>query len=249
MKRSSRDTGFPQGGRAGNRKRKRVVRAPPKPKLYYGRRSRNIRTGGLLGIERKFYTASTVGTALSAAGMNVIGPVLNTPAQGDTADSRQGAMIMMKSIQIEGYVNVPSQINQTAADTAAAVFLALVLDTQANGSAITAANVYTNPSGNAALAPLSVRNIQYSRRYKVLAVVRLNFDQPNLTWDGTNIEQGGRIRSFSIFRNLMIPCQFSGTTGVIGSLTDNSLYLIGCSSNNDQAPVVSFNSQMRFTDA
>ena len=118
----------------------------------------NVRTGGLLGVETKFLDMAISAVAIPAptdASGGELDPTgsgctgcLSAPAQGDTASSRDGFKISMKSIQIEGAIYIAPQINQTIQDAMSYFFVALVLDTQTNGAQLNSEDVFTNPSGS-----------------------------------------------------------------------------------------------------
>lgn len=225
-----------QGKRKGNVKRRRVMSNDLfQPTSAYG-------------IEKKFFNSSITQQAVQQGLSVLTGGELNNIAQGDDASNRNGARVLLKSVQVEGFVEVPPQADQTSADASCMVFVALVMDTQTNGAALNTANVYANPSANAALTPLPVRNILFSKRYKVLSVQRLDFDTPNLTYDGTNIELGGAIKHFSMYRKMSLPVQYSAGTGVITSIVDNSLHLVCGTNSVALVPTLSCNTQIRFTD-
>lgn len=78
---------------------------------------KNARTGGLLGVETKYFDISLILTALTTptdASGGEIDPAtilcLNGVPQGDTASSRDGFKIAMKSIQIEGRIAAQRQV-------------------------------------------------------------------------------------------------------------------------------------------
>lgn len=220
-----------------------------------GRRRQNLRTGGFTGIEKKFYDVALVQTALTsptdATGgeVNPSGSVgLNTVAQGDGESNRDGRKMFMQSIHLNGVIEQPAQTNQTAADTSPDVFIALVLDTQANSAFANSEDVYKNQAGNAALAASPYRNLEYVSRFRVLAWKRMRLRQPTVVYDGTNVEQGGTKTPFSFNVNLKgMPVTFKGTTADIANITDNALNLIAYTNDTSTAPTISYNSRLRFT--
>lgn len=217
-------------------------------------RKRNVRTAGFLGIELKFYDTSLAGLAIPAPADATGGELdpsttilFNSVVQGDGESQRDGRQISMRSIGIKGLINVNVQANQTVADVAPIVFLALVLDTQTNGATIASENVYVNKSGNAMLAAHPFRNLQFSKRFQVLKTLTLSLEQPEMTYDGTNIEQGGYDTPFQMFVNLDgITVNYSGTTETVANITDNSLHLIGYASGVTTVPLIYYNARLRF---
>jgi len=217
---------------------------------------KNVRTGGLLGVEVKFHDSALVGQGLTAPADCSGGEAdpavilcLNGVPQGDTAITRDGQKIAMKSIEIEGIIACPAQTNQTAAEYAPHIFIALVLDTQTNAAQLNSEDVFSNSGANAILATFPLRNFNYTERFKVLKRWCFKMPVPAITYDGTNIEQSGVQAKFKCFKNLKgLVTKFTNTatTGVIGTVMDNSLHLIAYCNDTGMAPSISYNSRLRF---
>lgn len=235
-----------------------AVRATRNARAYAARmRSLNMRTGGFLGMTQKFYDTAVVSTAIGAppdASGGEVDPAtvltISAPARGDTEQDRDGDRMIIKSAYVNGVIRVPAQTDQTAADVAGIVYVALVLDTQTNGAQLNSEDVFTNPSGNATTAASLLRNLQYTSRFKVLSSVKLALEQPNMVYDGTNIEQGGVVRHFTLSYNGDIPVQFLSTAsgaGVAG-VVNNSLHVIAFSDTSavTTAPTIAYNARIRF---
>lgn len=218
------------------------------------RRSQNIRTGGFLGIELKYYDTSRSGVALtnpSDASGAEIDPstinALNTIAQGDGEQNRDGRNVVMKKISIKGNVTINVQQNVVALDALPVVYLALVQDKQTNGAQLNSEDVFTNPSGATPLAAHPFRNLQYIKRFNVLKTCTLEFENGLYpTYDGTNIEVSGKMMAFEMHKDLNIPVNFTGTTSAIANIADNSLHLIGYCTSTTYAPEVNYNARVRF---
>jgi len=214
----------------------------------------NVRTGGFVGMEKKFYDTSLSGTALvsptDSAGAECDPATvlcLNAPAQGDGESNRDGRQIVMKSIGVAGLISIPNQANQTATDVSGVITICLVLDTQTNGAQLNSEDVFTNPSAAAAISPFAFRNLQYVQRFRVLQRIELKMDQPTVVWDGTNVEQGGLQIPFKLYKNLNdLRVTFTGTTAGVANITDNSLHVIAYASNISTAPTINYNARLRF---
>jgi len=139
---------------------------------------RNIRTGGVLGIETKFFDASVTGTAI-VSGTDASGAecdpatilCLNAPAQGDGPSSRDGQKISMKSIFVTGVLSSATQTSVSSLDALPIYYIALVLDTQTNGGTATGLNseeVFVNNAAAGVLAANPLRNMSNTQRFKVL---------------------------------------------------------------------------------
>ena len=174
---------------------------------------------------------------------------LNLIAQGDDPIDRNGRAAHVLSCHVKGVVEVPTQTDQTASDQAPQVFIALVLDTQANGAALNSEDVFVNKLGayNTAAGPML--NLQFRRRFKVLRTVNVTCAQPDLTWDGTNMEQAGQTYPFNMYKKWKKPKEFlfSGTSGAIGNVVSNNLALISFCSNSNAGAKIYANSRIRFT--
>ncbi len=174
--------------------------------------------------------------------------MLNTVTQGDGESQRDGRRLRMKSITVHGMFNTPAQTNSTTVDVAPTCFVALVLDTQANGAILASNNVFTNPGANGATAAAPFINLQFKERFKVLASKTVQFPQAEATYDGTNLEIGGQFKPWTLYKNLNnMPMTFSGTTETITNITDNALHIVSWCNNTTAAPVITYHSRLRFT--
>jgi len=172
---------------------------------------------------------------------------LNGVPQGDTASSRDGFKIAMKSIQIEGQIYVPQQTNQTAADGIPFIMIALVLDTQTNGAQLNSEDVFAAPADF--ISATALRNMSYTERFKVLKKKIVRIPQLSMTYDGTNIEQAGAYVPFSMFvklGGLQTKFQSGTTTGYVGTIVDNSLHLIAFSSTISVPTQMVYNARLRY---
>ncbi len=233
----------------------------PRSMAYYRSRlapmASNISTRGFMGIELKFLDTANTGFALlaptDAAGGEVqpgVGATgsISAMAQGDGEQQRDGRKCTLKSVYVSGRVDCSAQANQTAGDNAAQCFIALVLDTQTNAATVASENVFANQSAAGTLAANPMRNLEFSSRFRILATDILTFDQPQMVWDGTNVEQAGLSKSFKFFKKLNIPVvhNTTGTTANVSTITDNSLHIIAYTSSTSLAPNIRYNARVRF---
>lgn len=217
----------------------------------------NARTGGFLGIETKFFDTFLASTAVTAAGdypsSTLENPsatiVLNSVAQGDGESDRDGRKITLRNLQVKGAIGLrPGSRTATAgAPVSLTVFIAIILDTQANGAVLSPANVYTNPSGTLALASHPFRNLQFSTRFRVLATRTITFDSEDFFTEGTNVHWGGQEQVFDIFVNLRgMTVTFSGTSGAITNITDNAIQVFAVADDATMVTDIWYNSRLRF---
>ncbi len=214
----------------------------------------NARIGGYLGIETKFYDQKLIASTLTGATDATGGEhdpsatvLMNTVVQGDGESNRDGRKITMKNIYIQGHIDVPLKANQTATNQAFICMIALVLDTQTNGATIASENVFTNPGASIKTAAQPFRNLQFTKRFRVLKRLEIQGHQQEPVWDGTNLEFMGYQLPFKIYVDLKnIRVLYSATTETVANITDNSLHLIAYVSNTGQAPTINYHSRLRF---
>lgn len=218
-----------------------------------GRARALYRTGGFTGIERKFYDVSLASTAIpspaDATGAELDPSAtlcLTTIAQGDGEQNRDGRNCVVQSIYVNGVIRCAPQANQTATDTPAKIYVAMVLDTQTNGAQLNSEDVFTNPSASGTLAANPLRNLQYSQRFRVLSKFECVMPHPNIAFDGTNIEQQGSVKEFQLSWRGALKCQYTGTTSDIANQADNSVHIIAYCSDTGQVPTLFYNARTRF---
>lgn len=222
---------------------------------------RNMRTGGLLGIETKYLDCWSTGTALAADTANANGELnptnvvtgcLSSPAQGDGAQNREGKKIVVKSCLIQGVIDVNPQATQATADTIPTVFFALVQDMQTNGVTPNSEDVFANPAAVADNCTQPFRNMSYTSRFKVLKTWHRALKPPFTMANDTGATGGLVVNGFNLPFTLswkgQMPANFTtgSTTADVANCTDNSLHLMGWASNIDLSPTVRWSSRIRF---
>jgi len=204
------------------------------------------------GVETKYLDMTGTAALSGAAGWTgaEIDPAgnlcLNTMVQGTSASQREGRKITNVSIEVIGTIYQANQADQAAADVSPTVFLALVLDTQTNGAQLNSEDVYINPSGVGAALTAPLRNMLYSKRFKVLKTWTKALPQLPISYDGTNMEQAGQGTPFKMFKTLGFVTEFLGNAGTIADISNSSLHLIGVTSNTSTAPTIYYNARLRF---
>lgn len=217
--------------------------------------------GGVLGIENKFL--DTYGTLVSVPAPTdcsggEIQPeggctnCLSAPAQGDDGSNRDGRKIKATSIFVTGELYGSTLQDQADSLSGPTVFVALVMDTQTNGSTIVSEQVFTNPSSGGANATaltnsFPLRNLAYSSRYKVLDHKTITMPTVVGT-DGSNtMSIAPQQKSFQLSWKGEMPVTFgSGTSADVLNVVDNSLHLIAFNNMTQWTVVASFNARMRF---
>jgi len=144
----------------------------------------NLRTGGLLAIERKFSDMNFYVTGLTNGGSGVgqgvtssfspaamvpttyrsaIGamynPVnpgaLNNVGIGDTGSDRDGRQIINDSVHLRGVCRINTQADLLTSQLCYAVNIVLVLDTQTNGALAAGSAIFVNPGDFTGLGVLT----------------------------------------------------------------------------------------------
>jgi len=132
MARTYKPRGSPRASRSSRRSYVSSMRSASRGAVYSAKRSnmatsrarrigvKNARTGGLLGVETKYFDTNLANAGIAAptdASGGEIDPAtilcLNGVPQGDTASSRDGFKIAMKSIQVEGSLYITIQVLST----------------------------------------------------------------------------------------------------------------------------------------
>lgn len=260
-----------QGGRP---KRRRTGSAGPvrsyrRTTLARGRNRfayRNMRTGGLLGLEKKYFDQSdtaTVPTGVSGMTAHDISEqlaskCLNAPATGDGAQNREGRKIYCINFQVNGTLFiVPRQDQGYAKFTGGSVFLAVVLDKQNNASSyVEGGQVWDNPVDDSVTAVVPFRNMSNSSRFVVLKKKLINLKNINATtyYDNTGsaASQSMNIQGFTIPFQLFVKGGFTtsftttGTTADSQNIVDNCVRFFAYVTTSDFDVEIAYNTRMRF---
>lgn len=214
-----------------------------------------------LGIETKYFDTSLAATTLVVpaattawTGQDTLNPTtvlcFNAPTQGTGASNREGRFITMESLQFNGIVTMAAQADQVAMDNAPTIKLYVVLDKQTNGGTATgldSENVYTNPVGTALGGCAPLRNMLYSKRYKVLKEIVVDPRQMTVAYDGTNMEQEGAQISVDCFIKLKgLKVEYSANAGIVADIVNNGLFLLAFCSSASMIPQLTYNARLRF---
>lgn len=190
----------------------------------------NLRTAGFMGIERKFVDTTYTNTVSGAWAGGEADPAANTlcaPTQGDGESNRDGRRIVIKQIVLTGSVQRLRAADQADVREASVVHVALVQDTQTNGTQLSAEHVYVD-ANNVEYTP---RNLQYSQRFRVLWSRRFVLYDTCAFTDAANTGSVvGVSRLFHKVLSVNIPVNFIGNAGSVADIADNSLHVIACGS-------------------
>lgn len=251
---------------SGKKKYTRSSTAPYKKRKYASRtpslQTKKTKTLGLmdlLGVEMKFLDTSGSNIAITAPVDGTGGEMqptfgctgcLNAPATGTTVNQREGAKVIGKSMHVDGIVSIGAQAAQAGADNAPEVYIAMVLDRQANGATLSSGQVFVNPLNNSVGAPVPFRNPSFGERYKVLKVCRIHVPPlPIASKAAATIDQDGTQMRFQMYVKLHdLPVKFTtaSTTANVTAVIDNAIHMVAYCGDTSTAPTLYYNSRFNY---
>ena len=216
--------------------------APPAKRMRTGR----TRTTGNYGRwnnpenrtqENKWFDTALSFTFASTAVVPASGQLALIP-QGTEGDERIGRKTTIHSIQLRAQLAFAPAAN----DVSGLAYLYLVQDMQCNGSAAGVSDILTGT--NLATALINMSN---SSRFRILKRFVWELNQPGVAASGTY--NTPVFRHLEYFKKCRIPMEYSSTTGAIGEIKSNNIFLVaGCSSGVSGLIDVSGACRLRFSD-
>ncbi len=207
----------------------------------------NARTAGFLGIETKFidYTYSdNIPAAIAGAEADTPGVGAQTApgsisaiAQGDSESNRDGRKCTLVGLNLKGQI---VRSAQATVGTGISVRVCVVWDTQTNGVQLNSEDVFKNPTEKV----LAFRNLQFSKRFRVLKDQTFDMNVPASAGNGTAQEAAASVRTFKWNFPLAIDVIHKGTTAVVANITDNSLHILAWASAT--GCILKYESRIRF---
>lgn len=180
----------------------------------YGRYGRLAALRGLVP-EKKFFDTALSFNFDSTGEVPATGQLALIP-QGDTESTRDGRKAMIESIQIRGeLIFTPGAAASAAA--ADVTHLYLVLDTQCNGAAAQATDVFTG--NNFATAMLNLNN---SGRFRILKHW-VHTWAPGAGVTGAYINCA---KQLEYYKKCKIDMDWSSTTGALTEIRSNNIFLL-----------------------
>jgi len=177
------------------------------------------RTGGYYGrftgpsAELKFFDTAVSFNVDLTGEVPSTGQLCLIP-QGTTESTRIGRKATIKSMQFNGACTFVPGANTFGADT---IFMYVVLDSQCNGAAATAADVLTGANFSSALP-----NIANSQRFKILK----RFVIPMRSQAGVQTAFASLHEPIAWYRKCNIPIEWSSTTGALTEIRSNNIFLL-----------------------
>lgn len=208
-------------------KKRKIVPGYTRTGGYYGRFRR--------GSELKFFDTTLSFTIDLTGEVPATGQLVLIP-QGVTESTRVGRKCVIKSIQLRGQVRYTPGAG-TNAD--AIGFVYLVLDKQCNGAAAAVTDVLTSN-----VLPTALINLSNSERFVIIKRFKWVFNSTS----GVSTAFGPSAKVFDYFKKCNIPIEFSSTTGAIGEIRSNNLFLLAGATIEDDTITVSGTCRVRFSD-
>jgi len=157
--------------------------------------------------------------------------------QGQTESTRVGRSCTIRSVEIKGVINMTG-----AATPDDVVSIYLIMDTQTNGAAAAATDVFTSTDG-----PIALRNLEKSTRFTILKKWVFNMNAQA----GVAAAYGAMARNIQYYRKCNIPMLYdsSASTGALTTITTNNLFLMAGSYLADDQCTFAGNCRIRFSDS
>lgn len=234
-----------------NLKRKRIYALPSTKRRKYMPKKKSAAIAVFLGSETKFYDSglaagSLVSSVTGAEQDPATNNCLNAILQGDGASERDGNRYVIKHISVKGCVNMGKLNDQTGPPSGQVIMVALVQDTQTNGTQLNSEDVFALSSVASVQACFPFVNEKFRSRFKILGWKTL---QCNYDGGGTaaSADYAGKRFPFTFSKPCNIKVQCNATTAPIASIVDNSIHVIAISSTVDTiTPTIDYNSRIFF---
>lgn len=208
------------------------------------KRMQNMRTGGYLGIEKKFKDHTLDSTVVSLT--NLLSSSLHDPpsgslctiAQGDGESERDGKKVTLKTLLVTVILRTADNVGVENA-----IRLLVVKDTQSNGAQLTPSYVLESPPQT--IDTLSThRNLQYTTRFNVL-YDKIHYLKTTPFYS-TQVSGSSPIKVIKLafdLNNTVV--NYTDTSASISNIMDNSYHLMAVADRNATV-TMSYSSRVRF---
>lgn len=179
---------------------------------------------------------------------------MNCPSVGDGQSNRDGRKIVVTSLEIKGFVQIPAQVNGAAGShpNPVSIWIALVVDTQTNGVQMNSEDCYVyNNVVVQADAAQPFKNLLYGGRFKTLRMWQITVnDRINVVESDNTVDTQAYRRGFHYYKKVKIPVDFNaGTTSDVANIVDNSIHLLCAASgpvHGATNPSITYSGRIRF---
>jgi len=173
------------------------------------------------------------------------------PTRGTDFNNVEGRKCKVLAIKLRGFIASAAQVDQTAGDGMGYVRLIVYQDKQTNAAQAQAEELMA--SGSATTNNVCCfQNPANFGRFQVLKDKVVTLGNPNISYDGTNIEQQGVLRAWKINIKFKKPVDvhFNSTNGgTIADTVDNSFHVIAACQSSALALTLAYKGRVVFIDA
>jgi hypothetical protein len=164
-----------------------------------------------------------------------------------------------KSIQrnmlVKGVLQLLSNddfVGVTAGFTPFMVYIALVLDRKPGEERTPTQEIFVNPSGNILLNAAPLLNLEYEGKYEILDEIYLPINSPSVTYNGSNMEQSGIVKTFEMFKEFWLPVRYdadyvpSPPYDFWETMVENGIAIVAFCNSTAYTPTISINARARW---
>ncbi len=187
--------------------------------------------------ELKYHDFTKILTIIASNGL-VLQDSCNLVPQGTGAEQRVGRKLIIKKLQLRFHV----ELQPTAINTGALMRIMIVLDTQANGTAPTFAQIVQGGVWN------GFNNLATKNRFLIIRDMWISFNYTAGAGDGTTNDFPAHHKLLRVNKRCQIPVEISGTgTPTISNIESNNLVIITGISNTSGYKV-GYRGRIRYYD-
>lgn len=181
------------------------------------------------------------------------GGLVSTPSRGNAANQRSGKRILVKNWRWTGSIDMDGEGVKFKPPEPILVHLAVVLDTQWNGSVPDSSEIYSGFAGQLPQQFPPFRNMDSSSRFQVLKSEIIKVGRESFTIDSTAVPAefswAGDLVPFDFFVPAEFFIEFNGSAaGNASAIQDRAIYLIANQSGGQQC-TIDWHFRIRFYDA
>lgn len=207
---------------------KKYAKRKPVKAISFPRRAPRAR-------ELKFFDTSLAFTIDTTGEVPATGQLVLIP-QGATESSRVGRSCLVTSLYIRGVAIFDPA---AAADAATIGYIYVVVDTQCNGAAAAATDVLDSADFSIAMP-----NLNNSQRFRILKRITLVMNPGS----GATGAYNTVVKPFQCYVKMSLPVEYSSTTGAIGEIRSNNLFLLAGATQSDDLISVTGQARVRYYD-
>lgn len=203
-----------------------------------------------MGMEKKFKNDKHETTISQTVASSLVDPIVSNCLhgidQGDGEQQRDGRKYTILNLNIRGYVLFGEQ--EATSVTSDHVRLLVVLDRQTNGAQLTETDVLDVFHADNDLQTTSFRNLQYTKRFRILKDFTVRKPTTGLGQaSGANeVKSNACTKYFKFNVNFKngLEVLSTGTAGTVSTIVDNSIHMMAISINSNNT--LRYCSRVRF---